>query len=109
MAQVLATRLYRERVAQLVLIDSYAYEYAFAPNWPLPEMVKRQRRTFKDSARRDIVYDIQRYCSQQVYYVCGPSASVVAAWMPNVRDFGPNIGPDYGGRLMSAWLDKSTQ
>ncbi|PYN11047.1 MAG: hypothetical protein DME05_25445 [Candidatus Rokuibacteriota bacterium] len=75
----------------------------------LTEMVKRQRRTFKDSARRDIVYDIQRYCSQQVYYVCGPSASVVAAWMPNVRDFGPNIGPDYGGRLMSAWLDKSTQ
>jgi peptide/nickel transport system substrate-binding protein len=75
----------------------------------LTEMIKRQRRTYKDSARRDIVYDIQRYCSQQVYYVCGPSASVVAAWMPNVRDFGPNIGPDYGGRLMSAWLDKSTQ
>lgn len=41
-AQVLATRLFREHVAQLVLIDSYAYEYAFAPNWPLPEMVKRQ-------------------------------------------------------------------
>jgi len=75
----------------------------------LTEMIKHQRRTFKDSARRDIVYDIQRYCSQQVYYACGPSASVVAAWMPNVRDFGPNIGPDYGGRLMSAWLDKSTQ
>jgi peptide/nickel transport system substrate-binding protein len=72
----------------------------------LTEMIKHQRRTFKDSARRDIVYDIQRYCSQQVYYACGPSASVVAAWMPNIRDFGPNIGPDYGGRLMSAWLDK---
>ena len=41
-AQVLATRLYREYVAQLVLLDSYAYDYAFAPNWPLPEMVKRQ-------------------------------------------------------------------
>ncbi len=72
----------------------------------LTEMIKQQRRAFKDNARRDIVYDIQRYCSQQVYYACGPSASVVAAWMPNVRDFGPNIGPDYGGRLMSAWLDK---
>ncbi len=73
----------------------------------LTEMIKRQRRTFKDSARRDIVYDIQRYCSQQVYYACGPSPSVVAAWMPNVIDFGPNIGPDYGGRLMSAWIEKS--
>lgn len=41
-AQVLATRIYREHVAQLVLLDSYAYDYAFAPNWPLPEMVKRQ-------------------------------------------------------------------
>lgn len=40
-AQVLATRLYFGRVAQLVLINSYAYEYAFAPNWPLPEMEKR--------------------------------------------------------------------
>jgi peptide/nickel transport system substrate-binding protein len=75
----------------------------------LTEMIKRQRRTPKDSARRDILYDIQRYCSQQVYYAYGPSPSVVAAWMPNVIDFGPNIGPDYGGRLMSAWLDKSAQ
>ena len=75
----------------------------------LTEMIKHQRRTFKDTARRDIVYDIQRYCSQQVYYVSGPSPSVVAAWMPNVRDFGPNIGPDYGGRLMSAWIDRQVQ
>jgi peptide/nickel transport system substrate-binding protein len=75
----------------------------------LTEMIKRQRRTPKDSARREILYDIQRYCSQQVYYACGPSPSVMAAWMPNVIDFGPNIGPDYGGRLMSAWLDKSAQ
>jgi peptide/nickel transport system substrate-binding protein len=75
----------------------------------LTEMIKRQRRTFKESARRDIIYDIQRYCSQQVYYACGPSPSVVAAWLPKIVDFGPNIGPDYGGRLMSAWFDKSLQ
>jgi pimeloyl-ACP methyl ester carboxylesterase len=41
-AQVLATRLYRAQTAALVLIDTYAYEYAFAPDWPLPEMAKRQ-------------------------------------------------------------------
>ena len=40
-AQVLASRLYFGQVASLVLINSYAYEYAFAPNWPLPEMEKR--------------------------------------------------------------------
>lgn len=41
-AQVLATRLYRDGVARLVLLDSYGYEYAFAPDWPLTEMAKRQ-------------------------------------------------------------------
>ncbi len=40
-AQVLATRLYREGVARLVLVNSYGYEYAYAPDWPLPEMEKR--------------------------------------------------------------------
>ena len=41
-AQVLATRLSRERVAALVLIDTYCFAYGFAPNWPLSEMKKRQ-------------------------------------------------------------------
>jgi pimeloyl-ACP methyl ester carboxylesterase len=40
-AQVLATRLLYGRVARLVLLGSYAYEYAFAPGWPLPDMQKR--------------------------------------------------------------------
>ena len=41
-AQVLATRLSRERVAALVLVDSTCYEHGFAENWPLTEMKKRQ-------------------------------------------------------------------
>lgn len=41
-AQTLATRLYRDDVARLALIDTYAYEYAFAPNWPFPDMAKHQ-------------------------------------------------------------------
>lgn len=41
-AQVLATRLSRDRVAALVLIDTICYEYTFAPDWPLPDMSKRQ-------------------------------------------------------------------
>lgn len=41
-AQTLATRLYRDDVARLALINTYAYEYAFAPNWPFPEMAKHQ-------------------------------------------------------------------
>ena len=41
-AQVLATRLVRERIAALVLVDSICYLHAFAPNWPLPDMEKLQ-------------------------------------------------------------------
>lgn len=39
-AQVLATRLYRQQTAGLVLIDTICYQYTHAPNWPLPEMEK---------------------------------------------------------------------
>ena len=72
----------------------------------LTEMIKLQRRTYDEKKRREIVYDIQRYFSQQVYFTCGASVSAVSAWMPHVRDFSPNIGPDYGGRLELAWIDK---
>jgi pimeloyl-ACP methyl ester carboxylesterase len=41
-AQVLATRLSPNRVAALILVDTIAYEYSFAPNWPLPDMKKCQ-------------------------------------------------------------------
>lgn len=41
-AQVLANRLFRDDVARLALINSYAFGTAFAPGWPLPDMVKRQ-------------------------------------------------------------------
>jgi pimeloyl-ACP methyl ester carboxylesterase len=41
-AQILATRLSRPRVAALVLIDSVCYQHSFAENWPLPNMKERQ-------------------------------------------------------------------
>jgi pimeloyl-ACP methyl ester carboxylesterase len=41
-AQVLANRLFRDDVARLALINSYAFGTAFAPDWPLPDMVKHQ-------------------------------------------------------------------
>ena len=72
----------------------------------LTDMIKQQRRTFDEKKRRDLVYDIQRYVAQNVYYAYGASVSAVGAWMPYVKNFGPNIGHDYGGRLMVAWLDK---
>ena len=69
-------------------------------------MIQLQRRTFDERKRRDIVYDIQRHTAQQAYYLFGSSAKVVSAWEPYVKNWGPNNGFDYGGRMMAAWLDK---
>jgi peptide/nickel transport system substrate-binding protein len=72
----------------------------------LTDMIRLQRRTFDVAKRREIIYDIQRYLAEQVYYLYDPSVSTVAAWEPYVKNFAPNLGHDYGSRLMAAWLDK---
>jgi pimeloyl-ACP methyl ester carboxylesterase len=41
-AQILATRLFREQTRALVLIDTIAYLHTFTENWPLTDMEKRQ-------------------------------------------------------------------
>jgi len=41
-AQVLANRLFRDQVARLALLNSYAFLTAFAPDWPMSDMAKRQ-------------------------------------------------------------------
>jgi len=72
----------------------------------LTEMIQLQRRTFDERKRREIVYDIQRHAAHHAYYLNGSSAKVVSAWEPYVKNWGPNNGFDYGGRMMAAWLDK---
>jgi peptide/nickel transport system substrate-binding protein len=72
----------------------------------LTEMIRLQRRTYDTAKRRDIVYDIQRYLAEQVYYVYGPSVSAVSAWEPHIKNFAPNIGHDYGNRLLAAWTER---
>ncbi len=57
-AQVLATRMASERVKAIVLVSTTCYAQAFAPNWPLPDMLKRQeydapRRTTEEQLAAD--------------------------------------------------------
>jgi ABC-type transport system substrate-binding protein len=92
-----------------------AYLGAFLPGQPantagvndpkVTDLIKLQRRTFDIAKRREIIHDIQRHVSQQVYYLYTPSSKVVGAWEPYVKNYMPNIGNDYGGRMMAAWLD----
>ena len=39
-------------------------------------------------------------------YLYNPSVKVVSAWEPHVKNWGPNNGFDYGGRMRAAWLDR---
>ena len=95
--------------------DSYI-AHIFLPDSPLnlfgvndpklTEMIRLQRRTFDPARRRDIVWDVQRYVAEQGYFGVNGSAKVVSAWDAHVKNFMPNNGYDYGGRLMAAWLAK---
>jgi peptide/nickel transport system substrate-binding protein len=70
------------------------------------DMLVRQRRTFDVAKRRDVIHDIQRHLAKQQYYVQMPSVVYVAVWDGAVKNYGPNLGYDYGGRLTAAWLDR---
>src|SRR2546425_2361551 len=68
-AQVLATRLSRERVAALVLIDTIAYEYTFAPDWPLPDMKQQQEPDRpKETELEEMMHELQETLPKGTQY-----------------------------------------
>ncbi len=70
------------------------------------DLLVRQRRTPEPAKRKEIINEIQRYLAKQQYYVQMPSGVVIGVWDGAVKNYGPNLGYDYGGRLMAAWLDR---
>jgi ABC-type transport system substrate-binding protein len=95
--------------------ESYFYR-VFMPGQPLnvmgvndpklTEMIRLQRRTFDVARRKQIVFDIQRYLAEQALFGSNSSIRVVSAWDAHIRNFMPNNGFDYGGRLMAVWIDR---
>jgi len=69
------------------------------------ELLREQRRTFDVKKRRELVFEAQRQLASQCYYVYGPSGMAMGAWEPHVKNFMTNLGYDYGGRMMAAWLE----
>ena len=53
-----------------------------------------------------MIFEIQRYLAKQQYYVQMPSPVHVSVWDGALKNYAPNFGYDYGGRLLSAWLDR---
>ncbi len=70
------------------------------------DMLVRQRRTFDTAKRREVIFDIQKHLAKQQYYTQMPSGVYVAVWEGALKNYGPNLGYDYGGRLVAAWLER---
>jgi len=70
------------------------------------DMLIRQRRTHEIAKRREIIHDIQRHLAKQQYYTQLASGVYIAVWDSALKNYGPNLGYDYGGRLLAAWLDR---
>jgi peptide/nickel transport system substrate-binding protein len=70
------------------------------------DLLVRQQRTFDVPKRRDLLHELQRHLARQQYYLQLPSAVTIAAWDDALKNYGPNLGYDYGGRLVAAWLDR---
>ena len=72
----------------------------------LTDLLVRQRRTLDVAKRRELLHEIQRYLAKQQYYVQLPSTVNIGVWDGALKNYGPNLGYDYGGRLVAAWLDR---
>jgi peptide/nickel transport system substrate-binding protein len=70
------------------------------------DLLLRQRRTADLARRREILAELQRYLARQQYYIDLPSIVNIAVWDGALKNYRPNLGYDYGGRLMAAWLDR---
>jgi peptide/nickel transport system substrate-binding protein len=70
----------------------------------LTAMLKEQRRTKDLQARKQLIFDIQRYVAEQQYYVYLNSGTITTSWQPYVKNFAPNHSFDYGNRAAALWL-----
>jgi ABC-type transport system substrate-binding protein len=69
-------------------------------------MLKEQRRTKDREARKQVIFDLQRYITEQQYYVYLYCAGFTGSWYPYVKNYAPNTTYDYGGRSAALWLDR---
>jgi peptide/nickel transport system substrate-binding protein len=72
----------------------------------LAAMVQQQRRTKDPEARKQLIFDIQRYAAEQQYYVYLSSQVITGSWQPYVKNFAPNLSADFGSRVAALWLDR---
>jgi len=72
----------------------------------LTALVKAQRRIPDLAARKQLIFDIQRYAAEQQYYVYLMSILFTGSWQPYVQNYAPNPSFDYGSRAAALWLER---
>ena len=61
-------------------------------------VLREQMRTRDVEARRESIFDIQRYAAEQQYYVYLYSTGLTGSWRPYVKNYAPSPSFDYGNR-----------
>jgi peptide/nickel transport system substrate-binding protein len=72
----------------------------------LTAMVKEQRRLKDPEARKQLIFDIQRYAATQQYYIYLSSQTITSSWQPYMKNYIHNLTFDYGSRLAVMWLER---
>ena len=62
-------------------------------------------RTSRPSGARSSTRSSATSPSSSTTSTCRP-AIYIAVWDGALKNYGPNLGYDYGGRLLAAWLDR---
>jgi peptide/nickel transport system substrate-binding protein len=72
----------------------------------LTAMLKAQRRTQDLAARKQLIFDIQRYEAEQQYYVYLACQMQTGSHQPYVKNYAPNALEEYGMAAAVLWLDR---
>ncbi len=72
----------------------------------LTAMLKEQRRTKDLAARKQLIFDIQRYAAGQQYYVHLNCRMLTGSHQPYVKNYAPNSIEEYGMAAATLWLDR---
>jgi ABC-type transport system substrate-binding protein len=75
-------------------------------NRAIADLLVREQRTFDIAKRRELIHEVQRQLAKEQYYVQTPSVVAIGVWEGALKNYAPNLGFDYGGRLVAAWLDR---
>ena len=72
----------------------------------LTAMLKEQRRTKDLAARKQLIFDVQRYEAEQQYYVYLACPMQTGSHQPYVKNYAANALEEYGMAAAVLWLER---